>query len=183
MPDQPARPHVDLTDVLLEVDQWGGFGRHLVPTGGGPLRTDDFLPHLYAVLMAQGSNIGLIQVAHSVNLTRARLAWGSTCHLREETLKAAVAALVNFQYRPPLAEHWGGRTLSSSDGRRFPVRGRVGNARALPRHFGCGQGITFYTWGSDQFAQRCPWAATGGHAPCATSGTAPNHPMRAWALT
>jgi hypothetical protein len=52
-------PHIDLTDVPLEVDQWGGFSRHLVPAGGGPLRTDDFLPHPYAVLMAQGSNIGL----------------------------------------------------------------------------------------------------------------------------
>jgi hypothetical protein len=89
-------PHVDLTDVLLEVAQRVSFGRHLTPAGGGQLRTDDLLPHLYAVLMAQGSNMGLIQMAHSVNLTHARLAWRSTWYLREETLKAAVAALVNF---------------------------------------------------------------------------------------
>ena len=82
-----------------------------------------------------------------------RLAWASTWYLREETLKAAVAALVNFQYRQPLAQHWGGGTLSSSDGQRFPVRGKVRNARALPRYFGYGQGITFYTWSSDQFSQ------------------------------
>jgi TnpA family transposase len=122
-------------------------------------------------------------MAHSVNLTHDRLAWGSTWYLREETLKAAVAALVNSQYCPPLAEHWGGGTLSSSDGQQFPVQGQVGKARALPRHFGCGQGITYYTWSSDQFSQRWPWAAIEGHAPCASSATAPNHPMRAWALT
>jgi TnpA family transposase len=67
-----------------------------------------------------------------------------------------VAALVNFHYRQPLAPHWGGGTLSSSDGQRFPVRGKVRNASALPRYFGYGQGITFYTWSSDQFSQYGP---------------------------
>jgi TnpA family transposase len=47
----------------------------------------------------------------------------------------------------------GGGTLSSSDGQQFPVQGKVRNARALPRYFGYGQGITFYTWSSDQFSQ------------------------------
>ena len=92
-------------------------------------------------------------MAHSASLTYDRLAWASTWYLREETLKAAVTALVNFQYHQPLAQHWGGGTLSSSDGQRFPVQGQVRNARALPRYFGYGQGITFYTWSSDQFSQ------------------------------
>ena len=61
--------------------------------------------------------------------------------------------MVNFQYKQPLAHQWGGGTLSSSDGQRFPVRGKVRNAVSLPRYFGYGQGITFYTWTSDQFSQ------------------------------
>jgi TnpA family transposase len=146
-------PHVDLTDLLLEVDQWVGFSRHLTHVGGGQPRTDDLLLHLYAALMAQGTNVGLIEMAHSANLTYDRLAWVSTWYLREERLKAAVTALVNFQYRQPLAQHWGGGTLSSSDGQRFPVQGQVRNARALPRYFGYGQGLTFYTWSRDQFSQ------------------------------
>ena len=97
--------------------------------------------------------MGLVEMAHSAGLPYDRLAWTSTWYLREETLKAAVAALVNFQYRQPLAQHWGGGTLSSSDGQRFPVRGKVRNASALPRYFGYGEGITFYTWSSDQFSQ------------------------------
>jgi len=52
-----------------------------------------------------------------------------------------------------LARHWGDGTLSSSDGQRFPVRGKVRNASALPRYFGYGEGITFYSWSSDQFSQ------------------------------
>jgi hypothetical protein len=51
--------HVDLTDVLLEVYQWEGFNRLPTPAGGGQFRTDDLLPQLYALLRAQGSNMGL----------------------------------------------------------------------------------------------------------------------------
>jgi len=146
-------PQVDLTDLLLEVDQWTGFSHHLTHAGGGQPRTDDLLLHLHAAIVAQGTNMGLIELAHHANLTYDRLAWVSTWYLREDTLKAAVAALVNFQYRQPLAQQWGGGTLSSSDGQRFPVQGKVRNARALPRYFGYGQGLTFYTWSSDQFSQ------------------------------
>lgn len=146
-------PHVDLTDLLLEVDQWTGFSQHLTHAAGGQPRTDDLLLHLHAAVLAQGTNMGPVEMAHSANLTYDRLAWTSSWYVREETLKSAVAVLVNFQYRQPLAQHWGGGTLSSSDGQRFPVRGHVRNARALPRYFGYGQGITFYTWSSDQFSQ------------------------------
>jgi len=53
----------------------------------------------------------------------------------------------------PLSRHWGGGTLSSSDGQRFPVPVRSRTATALPRYFGYSQGLTFYTWTSDQFSQ------------------------------
>jgi hypothetical protein len=53
----------------------------------------------------------------------------------------------------PLAQHWGGGTLSPSDGQRFPVRGKVRNARTLPRYFGYGEGITVYSWSSEQCSQ------------------------------
>src|SRR5712691_9417618 len=146
-------PDVDLTDLLLEVDQWTGFSQYLTHAGGGQPRTDDLLLHQHAAIVGQGTNMGLLEMAYSAGLVYDRLAWASTWYLREETLKAAVATLVNFQYRQPLAQHWGGGTLSSSDGQRFPVQGKVRNARALPRYFGYGEGLTFYTWSSDQFSQ------------------------------
>ena len=43
--------------------------------------------------------------------------------------------------------------MSSSDGQRFPVSGAVRNARALPKYFGYGRGVTFYTHTADQYAQ------------------------------
>ena len=146
-------PHVELPEVLLEVDQWTHFSRRLTHADSGYPRTDALLLNFYATLLAQGTNMGLTEMAHSTNLTYERLAWTNTWYLREETLKAVVTALVNFQYTQPLAQHWGGGTLSSSDGQRFPVRGKVRNAVSLPKYFGYGQGITFYTWTSDQFSQ------------------------------
>ena len=47
----------------------------------------------------------------------------------------------------------GGGILSSSDGQRFPMAVRSQTATAIPRYFGYGRGLTFYTWTSDQFSQ------------------------------
>ena len=33
------------------------------------------------------------------------------------------------------------------------MQGKVRHARALPRYFGYGEGLTFYTWSSDQCSQ------------------------------
>jgi TnpA family transposase len=44
---------------------------------------------------------------------------------------------------------WGGGTLSSSDGQRFPQRGKSLTARALSRYF-VDEGTTTYTHVSDQ---------------------------------
>lgn len=153
--DQMRRrlPDIDLPDLLLEVDQWTGFSHHLTHGGGGHPRTDDLVLHLHAAVLAQGSNMALVEMAHSAGFPLKSLAWTSQWYLREDTLQAAVTALVNFHYRQPLARQWGDGTLSSSDGQRFPVRGKVRNASALPRYFGYGAGLTFYSWSSDQFSQ------------------------------
>lgn len=82
-----------------------------------------------------------------------QLAWASTWHLTDVALKRAFSAVVDYHHRQPLSSQWGGGTLSSSDGQRFPVRPGVPTASALPRYFGYGRGLTFYTWTSDQFSQ------------------------------
>jgi TnpA family transposase len=80
-----------------------------------------------------------------------RLAWCTTWYLREDTLKAATDTLVNCHHRLPLSQRWDGGTLSSF-GQRIPVAGKIRNATALRRYF-LSQGLTFYAWTSDQFAQ------------------------------
>ena len=58
-------PDVDLPDLLLEVDQWTGFSQHLTHASGGQPRTDELLLHLHAAALAQGTNMGLVEMAHS----------------------------------------------------------------------------------------------------------------------
>jgi len=116
-------------------------------------RSQNLRLHLYASLLAQGCNLGLSRMAQIADVTYHQLAWSTNWYLREETLNAAVTNVVNFQFQQPLSRHSGGGTLSSSDGQRFPVSGKVRNATALPRYFGYGKGVTFYTWTSDQFSR------------------------------
>jgi TnpA family transposase len=92
-------------------------------------------------------------MARVSGLSYYKLAWCTDWYFREETLKAATNAIVNFQYHQPLARLWGGGSLSSSDGQRFPVAKDAKLARALPKYFGYRKGVTFYTWTSDQFSQ------------------------------
>jgi TnpA family transposase len=60
--------------------------------------------------------------------------------------------VVNYHHRLPLTQAFGPGTLSSSDGQRFPVKGRSITARALSRYFARGQGIAAHTHVSDQHA-------------------------------
>jgi len=146
-------PQIELTNLLIEVDRWTHFSEHFYHADGSVSRNKDFLLYLYASILSQGCNLGLTKMAQIASLSYDQLIWCNNWHIREETLKDATPALVNFHYHQPLTQHWGGGTLSSSDGQRFPVSGKVRIAEALPRYFGYGKGVVFYTWTSDQYSQ------------------------------
>ena len=146
-------PRVELADLLIEVDSWTHFTDCFEHAGVSHPKTRDLLIHLYASIMAQACNFGLEKMADISNLSYGNLAWYTNWYIREETLQEANNVLVNFQYNQPLSRLWGGGTLSSSDGQRFPVPVKARNATALPRYFGYGRGLTFYSWTSDQFSQ------------------------------
>jgi len=146
-------PRIDLSDLFIEVDRWMLFSRHFKHVGGSEARSKDLLRHLYASILAQGCNLGLTRMAQIADFTYDQLAWCTHWYIREETLRSAVNDIVNFQYRLPLSQSWGEGILSSSDGQRFPASGKVRSAAALPKYFGYGKGVTFYTWTSDQFSQ------------------------------
>lgn len=146
-------PLVDLTDLLVEVDRWTGFGGRLEHAAGAAPRKKDLRLHLYAAIIAQATNVGLVRMAELSDLSYEKLAWAAERYLREETLKGAVANVVDFHHRLPLSSFWGEGSFSSSDGQRFPVTVRARNAQALPRYFGRGRGVTLYSWVSDQYSQ------------------------------
>lgn len=146
-------PRVDITDVLIAVDNLTGFSDAFHHLDGVATRGKGLLMQLYACLLAQACNLGFKQMAISAELPYQTLLWCNRWYLRDETLDEAVTTLVNYHHSLPLSSLWGGGVLSSSDGQRFPVSGNTRKARALPRYFGYGKGVTAYSWTSDQLSQ------------------------------
>lgn len=146
-------PQIDLPELLIEVDGWVKFSDSLTHAAGSRSRKHNLLPTLYAGILAQSGNFGLTQMARMTDFTYQELLWATNWYLREETLKNASNKLVNYHYHLPLSQYLGEGTMSSSDGQRFSVAVKTTNATALPRYFGYGKGLTYYTWTSDQYSQ------------------------------
>ena len=102
-------PRVELAEVLVEVDSWTGFTKVFRHAGGARSRNTDLVRHVYAAILGQACNFGLVNMAEITDLTYRQLAWTSDWYLREETLKVAFSALVDFQHQLPLASSWGRR--------------------------------------------------------------------------
>ena len=129
--DQTAMilPHVKITELLLEVDEWTGFTRHFTHLKSGDLAKDKNL--LLTTILADAINLGLTKMAESCpGTTYAKLAWLQAWHTRDETYSTALAELVNAQLRHPFAGHWGDGTTSSSDGQNFRTGSKAREHRA-----------------------------------------------------
>jgi hypothetical protein len=142
-------PRTPITELLIEVDRWTGFSDHLTHASGKTTRDNALRQQLYAAILAQACNFGITAMAEACGLTYDTLAWTNQWYLREDTLRAAGAAIVNHHHRLPMAQAWGGGTMSSSDGQRFPQKGKSLTARASSRYF-VDEGISTYTHVSDQ---------------------------------
>lgn len=145
-------PHVKITELLMEVDEWTGFTRHFTHLKSGDLPKDKNL--LLTTILADAINLGLTKMAESCpSTTYAKLAWLQAWHIRDETYGAALAELVNAQFRHPFAAHWGDGTTSSSDGQNFRTGSQAeSTGHVNPTKYGSSPGRTFYTHISDQYA-------------------------------
>jgi Tn3 transposase DDE domain-containing protein len=143
-------PHLPIAAALVELDARTGFTDHLVHASGKVARSPELKRNLLYVLIAESTNMGLVAIAESAGVSYDVLAWTAEWYFRPETLAAANAAIVNYHRRLPHAQAFGAGTLSSSDGQRFPVKGKSITARHLSRYFARGQGISTYSHVSDQ---------------------------------
>lgn len=143
-----------LTDVLLETHAWTGFLKTFTSfSTGRPVIEADLKEQitLLAGLIAEGCNIGLTEMAVACpGLGHRPLEDAYNKYIREETLAAATALLVNFHGRQPLTEAWGQGRTSSSDAQLYGVPVRALNATFHPRYFAqAGRGVGIYTHVSD----------------------------------
>jgi TnpA family transposase len=144
-------PHIKITDLLLEVDEWTGFTKHFTHLKTGDVAKDKTL--LLTTILADAINLGLTKMAESCpGTTYAKLSWLQAWHIRDETYSSALAELVNAQGRHVFAGNWGDGTTSSSDGQRFRVGGKAESMGHVNPKYGAEPGRLFYTHVSDQYA-------------------------------
>jgi TnpA family transposase len=150
---QASYPRVRIEDLLQDVDEWCGFSRAFQPLAGyEPRSRGNHHRSLLATLIAHGTNLGLAAMSQSIDTIEAEaLQDTSRWFMREETLKAANAILVDYHHRLPLSRIWGDGSRSSSDGQRFAVQRDSLLSSFYPRYFGYyDRALSLYTHTSDQ---------------------------------
>jgi len=147
-------PRVDLPELILEIAARTGFTDAFTHISERTARAADLPISLCAVLMAEACNTGPEPLIRGdiPALKRERLSWVDQNYVRDDTLTAANATLVNAQSRLVLATLWGGGEVASADGIRFVVPVRTVHAGPNPKYFGVGRGVTWYNLISDQFS-------------------------------
>ncbi len=151
-------PEIGIEDVLVEVDRRCRFTRELTPLGTYTPRVENLYPALLATLLAHGTNMGVAQMAQASRIPAESLQYVSRWFLRDETLRAANCALVDYHHSLPFAAVWGDGSFASSDAQRVAVEGSSLLASFYPRYFGFYErAVGVYTHISDQhsvFASR-----------------------------
>jgi len=109
---------------LVEIDARTGFTERLTHAGGMASRPPDLRRNLLYVIIAEATSMGLSAMAESCGVSCDTLAWTAEWYFSEETLEAANAAIVNYHHQLPMPQSFGTGTLSSSDGQKFPVKGK-----------------------------------------------------------
>ncbi|MEU0478341.1 Tn3 family transposase [Streptosporangium sp. NPDC006013] len=142
-------PFAPIVSLLIELDKRTGYLDCFNHAGGKQARSPELKRNLIAVLLAHSTNLGLTRMADACGISYDVLAWTSEWYVREETLRAANLAIIDYHQRLPLTPIFGTGTLSSSDGQRFPTRGKSVTARALSRYF-ASEGLSTYTHVTDQ---------------------------------
>lgn len=147
-------PLIRIEQLLMDVDRLTQFSRHFTPVQGPQARPPQFYRTLIAALLSQATNLGVVSMSASVQgLTVDMLRRVLRDDIREETLTAANAAIVNRHHTLPLSAVHGPGTLSSSDAQRFGIRASSLLASYYLRYYGYYEkAIGIYTHVSDQDA-------------------------------
>ena len=151
---EASLPLVRVEQLLMDVDQATRFSRAFVPLQGHRSRPKKFYRSLLAAIISQATNLGVVSMSASVpGVTLDMLRHVLQYYVREETIKAASATIVNGHHGLPLSSVHGEGQLSSSDAQRFRIRADSLLASYNPRYFGYYEkGISIYTHVSEQFS-------------------------------
>ncbi len=142
-------PFAPIASLLIELDARTGFLDCFTHAGGRrQAKSVELKRNILSVLIALATNLGLVRMSEACGIPYDVLAWTAEWYVREDTLREANTAIVNHHHALELSRVFGGGTMSSSDGQRFPVRGKSNTAREMTIHGG--QVLSSYTHVSDQ---------------------------------
>ena len=147
-------PKIKIEQLLIEVDQMTGFSHHFSPIHGQKSHPEKFYKTLIATILSQATNIGITTMQDcTTDITIDMMRHVANTHIREETIQAANAALVDQHNRLSLSHAYGEGKFSSSDSQRFAVAASSLISSYYPRYFGYyEQAVGVYTHTSDQGA-------------------------------
>jgi len=119
-----SMPSIRIEQLLMEVDRKINFGRHFIPVQQHHSRPKNFYKTLISALISQATNLGVVAMSASVDdVSIDMLRHILQFYVREETITAASAEIVNQHHRLPFSEVRGTGQISSSDAQRFQDSG------------------------------------------------------------
>jgi TnpA family transposase len=142
---------IRLPDLLIAVDNLVDWSRHFISPSRREMRSADDVCQVVATIMAYGCNIGPETMARLTNgVSYADIERITDWHLHGDSLRAALAEIVNAIVALDTTRVWGDGSSTSSDGQRFLFPRRV--LRRTYSHRLGDFGLEFYTFISDNYA-------------------------------
>ena len=150
---QQLLPKIDLTDLLLEVNQQLNLTQLFNHLNDKDTKMKDLDISLLAVLLAEACNIGFSPVSKNSidSLKYDRLIYVNHHYIRVDTLSAANQKIIHAHRKLAITKLWGDGYMASADGIRYTTPQRSLYSKSNPKYFGRGRGITFYNFISDQY--------------------------------
>lgn len=146
-------PHIRIEVMLQLIDALCNFTGAFKPLPGYEPRTQPSREALLAALLAQGTNLGITAMGNSTEGMSTATLQQAMEFIRPDTIKEALARLVNFHHELEESSVYGNGETASSDGQRFALRRSSLLGGYYPRHFGYYDPVvSIYTHISDQCA-------------------------------
>jgi len=147
-------PKIRIEQLLMEVDKITGFSQCFTPLADHKTRPPAFYKSLMASLIAMATNLGVVTMANSTaGISVSQLRHIMDYYIREETIKAANARIVNKHHQLPFSQYYGKGDISSSDAQRFGITASSLLSAFYPRYFGYYEkAVGIYTHVSDQYS-------------------------------
>ncbi|HHD7854504.1 TPA: Tn3 family transposase, partial [Enterococcus faecium] len=150
---QQLLPKIDLSDLLLEVNQQLNLTQSFNHLSDKDTKMKDLDISLLAVLLSESCNIGFSPVSKEGfdSLKYDRLVYVNHHYIRVDTLSGANQKIIHAHRKLATSKIWGDGHMASADGIRYITPQRSLYSRSNPKYFGRGRGITFYNFVSDQY--------------------------------